>query len=251
MNNMLKLYDFPISMCAQKVRLVLAEKSLAYETRIVDLSPQKIEQLGDEYLKINQNGVVPSLEHDGDILNDSSAIAEYLDDAFPEPSLVPSSVVARARMRTWMRFFEEVTTPAARWPSWHYAFIPMLKMMGSMDMVGKLAAKQPHHGSFYMQMSEDGLPIMRVTEAENALRRTFLRMDKHLAGGSSYLVDSNPTLADFIVLPLLVRTEDVGLQRLWADLPTVTAWYDRMEERPSFNAVFGVEGVRLPRLAAS
>jgi glutathione S-transferase len=244
----LKLYDFPMSMCAQKVRLVLAEKGVEYETKLIDLNPGKLMQLDEAYLRINPNGVVPTLEHDGQFFNDSSAIAEYVDDIFPQHPLSPTNPADRAHMRTWMRFFEEVTTPAARWPSWHYVFIPMLKIMGGMDMVWKLASEQPHHRSFYSRMSESGLPAEQVAEAEDALRRTLVRMDKCLSDGRPYLVGGSPTLADFVAVPLIVRVEDVGLNKLWSDLNFLSAWFDRAKDRSSFKTVFSVEGVRLPSL---
>ena len=50
-------------------------------------------------MKLNPNGVVPTLVHDGRVVIDSAIIAEYLDDAFPEPPLRPDDLVHRADMR--------------------------------------------------------------------------------------------------------------------------------------------------------
>jgi glutathione S-transferase len=232
----LKLYDSPESMCAQKVRLVLAEKRLEYNTHVVDMV--SYEQISESYLSINANGVVPSLDHDGAILNNSSAIAEYIDDVFPDPPLSPSDKIDRAHMRTWMRFFEEITTPAARWPSWHYIFIPMVKSSIGMQYISTLASRQPHHSHFYKQMAEDGLPKERLKEAEQELRRTFMLMNKGMSDNRKFLVSDGVTLADFIVLPLVVRAQDAGLGALWSDLPHVTLWLDQMRSRDSFSTVF-------------
>ena len=73
----LVLYHSPYSTCSQKVRLALAEKGLEYTSR--EISFAREEQLTPEYLKLNPNGVVPTLVHDGEPVTDSSCIMEYLD----------------------------------------------------------------------------------------------------------------------------------------------------------------------------
>ena len=85
-----ELYNAPQSTCSQKVRMTLAEKGFPergvdWVDHHVDLG--KFEQLDPEYLKLNPNGVVPTLVHDGAVLIESSAIVEYLDEVLPEPPL--------------------------------------------------------------------------------------------------------------------------------------------------------------------
>ena len=65
----LTLYNWPTSTCSQKVRIVLAEKSLPFEDRRLDSG--KNENLADWYLKLNENGVVPTLAHGEKIIVDS------------------------------------------------------------------------------------------------------------------------------------------------------------------------------------
>jgi glutathione S-transferase len=62
----------------------LWEKGLEFVDRPVDST--KREHLSDWYLKLNPNGVVPTLIHDGAVIVDSSVIMEYLDEVFPEHS---------------------------------------------------------------------------------------------------------------------------------------------------------------------
>ncbi|MAF47383.1 MAG: glutathione S-transferase N-terminal domain-containing protein [Rhodospirillales bacterium] len=90
----LELYNFPASTCSQKVRLCLHEKGLAFTDRI--LLSSKGEHLTPEYLALNPNGVVPTLVHDGIPIVDSSVILEYLDEVFPQISMMPTGAVARA-----------------------------------------------------------------------------------------------------------------------------------------------------------
>ena len=71
------LYNAPQSTCSQRVRFVLNPKGLPFEEIKLDLLAG--DQLKPEYLALNPNGVVPTLDHDGAIVIDSSVIIEYLD----------------------------------------------------------------------------------------------------------------------------------------------------------------------------
>src|SRR5215204_1756692 len=98
---MLELYTHPQSPCAQKVKIVLAEKGLAWTKHHVNL-PEK-ENLRPEYLKLNPLGVVPTLVHNGRPVIESNIICEYLDEAFPQQHLVPSDPYLAAQVRFWMK----------------------------------------------------------------------------------------------------------------------------------------------------
>ena len=104
---MLALYHFDRSTAAQKVRLSLAEKGLAWESRIVDPGLDKRDQHTPEYLRLNPRGVVPTLIHDGNVIRESQVILEYLEDAFPAPSLRPAGLADRAAMRIWTKLIDE------------------------------------------------------------------------------------------------------------------------------------------------
>ena len=118
---MIELLNNPISTCSQKVRLCLHEKQLEFVNTTLDF--RKKEHLSPSYLKLNPNGVVPTLLHDGRPVVDSSVIIEYLEDVFPENPLSPADPYDRARMRAWMRYIEEVPTTAIRVPSFNKAFV--------------------------------------------------------------------------------------------------------------------------------
>lgn len=70
------LHNAPQSTCSQKVRICLWEKGLTFAEKKLDLF--KGDQLTEEYKKLNPNGVVPTLIHDGEVIIDSSVIIEYL-----------------------------------------------------------------------------------------------------------------------------------------------------------------------------
>ena len=85
----LALYHNDMSSCAQKVRLVLAEKGLDWENRHLNLRAGEHQK--DWYIKLNPRAVVPTLI-DGDIVvPESNVINEYLDERFPDPPLKPPS----------------------------------------------------------------------------------------------------------------------------------------------------------------
>ena len=94
---MMKLYDFPRSPRVRKVRIVLAEKGLQYEKVTIDLT--KGEQKTPEYLAINPYGKVPALQDNGTTVYESTVIMEYLNDAYPDPALLPADLGQRARAR--------------------------------------------------------------------------------------------------------------------------------------------------------
>jgi glutathione S-transferase len=94
---MLKPYDYPDCPYGQKVRVVLAEKELEYETVLVDLRKQ--EQRTPEFLRLNPLGKVPVLVDDDEVICDSTIINEYLEDEYPSTRLMPEDSQGRAQVR--------------------------------------------------------------------------------------------------------------------------------------------------------
>lgn len=95
----MKLYDYFRSSAAYRVRIALNLKGLAPEREFVHLRHGA--QRSDEYLALNPQGLVPSLTlDDGQVLTQSLAILEYLDETYPAPPLLPAGATARARVRS-------------------------------------------------------------------------------------------------------------------------------------------------------
>jgi glutathione S-transferase len=88
---MIDLYHHGSSVCAAKVRLVLAEKEIVWKGHYVDIL--KGDQFSPEYLNLNPKAVVPTLVHDGNVILESTVICEYLDEVFPHPPLKPASAL--------------------------------------------------------------------------------------------------------------------------------------------------------------
>lgn len=91
------LHGYFRSSTSYRVRIALNLKGLAYTNVVHHL--RKGEQRAPDYLVLNPQGLVPTLEIDGVVLTQSLAICDYLDERFPEAPLLPADPVARARVR--------------------------------------------------------------------------------------------------------------------------------------------------------
>lgn len=233
----LSLYNAPQSTCSQRVRFTLHEKGLSFTELKLDLFSG--DQLRPEYLKINPNGVVPSLVHNGRAIIDSAVIIEYLDEVFPEPTpLVPKDPVARAAMRSLIRYIDEVPTPAVRVPSYNIAFLPHFRDMPESDFVA-LAESKPLRKEFLLSMGRTGFSEEEMNKALERLRRGMERMSEALrASEGPWLMGSLFTLADIAIMPVLVRMADIGLGTLWERFPEVDRWLAALRARPAFPKTF-------------
>jgi len=95
----MKLYDHARSSAAFRVRIALNLKGCRYERVPVEFPEDAADPRAVEYRRINPQGFVPALEHDGRLLTQSLAIIEYLDACFPEPRLIPEPPLERARVQ--------------------------------------------------------------------------------------------------------------------------------------------------------
>jgi maleylacetoacetate isomerase len=93
----MKLYGYFRSSAAFRVRIALNLKGLAYDAAFVHL--RRNDQSRPDYLAVNPQGLVPALEDDGNVLIQSLAIIEYLDETHPDPPLLPQNAADRARVR--------------------------------------------------------------------------------------------------------------------------------------------------------
>jgi maleylacetoacetate isomerase len=94
------LYSYFRSSAAFRVRIALNLKNLDYEIRPVHLLKNGGEQFKDDYLALNPQGRVPVLVENNQILTQSSAIIEYLEEVYPDPPLLPADPIARAYVRS-------------------------------------------------------------------------------------------------------------------------------------------------------
>ena len=230
-----KLYNAPQSTCSQRVRFVFNAKKLPFDE--VKLNLLEGDQLKPDYLKLNPNGVVPTLDHNGAIVIDSNVITEYLDEVAPENSFTPEDPVGRAHMRTLMHFIDEMPAAAVRVPTFNLAFLPSFQKM-SRDAFVAMAESKPLRREFMLTMGQSGFPKEEMDAALARLRRTYERMDAEIErSGGPWLLGKKITLADVAVMPSLIRIHDLGKPD-WQDLPRVVTWFDNIRSQPAFKPTF-------------
>jgi glutathione S-transferase len=230
-----RLYNAPQSTCSQRVRFVLNAKGAPFDE--VRFNLLEGDQLKPEYLKLNPNGVVPTLDHDGAIIIDSTVITEYLDEISPDNSFTPEGPVARARMRTLMHFIDEMPAAAVRVPTFNLAFLPSFQKMSRESFVA-MAESKPLRREFMLTMGQTGFPKADMDAALVRLRRTYERMDAEIErSGGPWLLGKKVTLADVAVMPSMIRIHDLGMPD-WQDLPRVVTWFDNIRAHPAFKPTF-------------
>jgi len=227
----MELYHNDMSVCAQKVRLVLAEKGLSPTFHHLDL------RAGDahspEYLKLNPNGVVPTLVDGGLPIIESTVICEYLDDACPEHPLRPADPYQRAQMRLWTMRPDAGLHRACGKTSFAIAFrfqAPERQIAAMKDpvrreeMLGlvRLGLDLPGIGEFVRQFAR------LVDDVAIALR------EREWLAGSAY------SLADAAMLPYVMRLDQLQLGWLWRENPeraAVGEWLARCTARENFRGI--------------
>lgn len=95
----MELYTYFRSSAAYRVRIALNVKGLKADYRYVNLVKDGGQQHKPEYLAVNSQGLVPALVDNGQVLTQSLAIIEYLEETHPRPPLLPKDALGRARVR--------------------------------------------------------------------------------------------------------------------------------------------------------
>ena len=234
---MLELYHGLASTCSKKVRMCLAEKGLEWESHLLQL--QKFEQFDPDYLKLNPNGVVPTLVHNGRVVTESTVIIEYLDDAFPEVPLKPIDPFPRAQMRMWEKWSDDVGYAAVYIPTWDKLSRPVAEKLDDEELE-KVLERVPtaERRARWRLVARGSFSEEEFASAYEKMERTFARMEATLAEGP-WLAGDGFSLGDIAMIPFIDRMLDlradlVGFERY----PVVYDWYKRVQERPSFRAAF-------------
>jgi glutathione S-transferase len=231
---MLALYHFDRSTAAQKVRLSLAEKNLAWESRILNPSLDAREQHDPEYLKLNPRGVVPTLIHDGKAIRESQVIIEYLEDVFPEPPLRPADPVARAEMRVWTKLIDEHLHVDSR-------TIGQCVAMRHLMVTADPEKLRVHYAAMPEDVRRDndlvnnkmGLDSPLLPGALHRFKRVFTGIDRTL-GERPWLAGDSLSLADISHAVYVARMDSFQLSGLYEPLPNLVDWLARMRARPSW-----------------
>src|SRR5271154_6429301 len=125
---LLELYHSVNSVCAQKVRIALAEKGLDYSEHLMTLAG---DQFDPAYMKLNPNAVVPTLVHDGYPVIESSVILYYLEECFPRFPLMPEEPRARVTVRLFNKLIDESVHNACTVLTFSTALRPRFQKMSA------------------------------------------------------------------------------------------------------------------------
>ncbi|WP_114520784.1 glutathione S-transferase family protein [Altererythrobacter sp. ZODW24] len=246
----LTLYHSPQSTCSQKVRLAFAEKGLTFRSELVDLFAG--EQHAPHYVTLNPNHVVPTLVDDGTVIIESTLIGEYLDHAFPDPSLI-SAVPAQAHAtRLWTLAIDRLHAFAG---TLTFAVGPRSTIAsGGQEAIDAHVAKIPDPRSREAKRSVLTYGTQAPEFAE-ALYRFAAFLDQMESALSSYdwLAGANLSLADTSALPYVLRLEHLSMKPMIDAHGSVAKWYDRMRSRPSYAAAISewIDGDMIAKMSGN
>ncbi len=189
----MKLHGYFRSSAAWRVRIALGLKGLKAEQAFLHL--RKGEQRSEAYLALNPQGLLPAFETDeGEILTQSLAIIEYLDEVYPEVSLLPGSTLQRARIRA-----AALLVATDIHPIQNLKILNRVKALSHDDAVVTEWARQT------------------IDEGLDALNSLLQGQPGPFAFGET------PTLADICLIPQLGNARRFGVDLRWPRLLEIEA----------------------------
>ena len=200
----LTVYGTPVSTYVRTVRLLLEEVGADYTLKGVDIFSG--ESQSAEYLAKNPFGKVPTLEVDGELLYETTAITDYLDAVLADNKFSPSAPMQSARMRQIMAIIDSYLYPNA-----------ILTIVIQRLIV-------PTQGG---KTDED--------KVKNAVApaKTAAEAIESLTVGSPYLLGSEVSIADFYLIPVFIYlSQTPEFETITAQTPKLLAWWDEVSQLP-------------------
>jgi glutathione S-transferase len=192
------------------VHWMLIELNLPHELILVDT--QNKQQKSAEYLKLNPNGLIPTLIIDGKAVYESPALIMHLADSKPAAKLAPAvGTLARAEYYQWL--FNVVNPLQAAMRFWWYPD----EAAGEANREATLATTRER------------------------VEKIWDRLDAHLAANGPYLQGQDLSAADFMLTMLMRWTRN--MPKPATDWPNLNALATRMKARPSFKTLYEREGL--------
>jgi glutathione S-transferase len=197
----MKLYDNPISGNCYKVRLLLSMLGKEYENIFIDSVKGGTKK--PEFLAISPRGLIPVLEDNGEIINDSMAILIYLARRYG-PAWLPDGPLATARIMEWLAVAaDELQHGAAQ-----------ARRIRKLGVAGDLTRSQMH--------AETGLALLEH------------RLENH-----KWLAGDHPTIADIACYPYVALLPEGGVPL--DPYPPIRDWMGRIEQLPGYITMPGLE----------
>ncbi len=234
---MLELFHNDMSVCAQKVRHLLAEKELQWESRHMSLRHK--EQFSPQYLALNPNGVVPTLVHDGRPVIESTIICEYLEDAFGETSFRPADSVDRARMRLWTKQLDDTIHAATVVVTVGIGIRHQYAEIHTQEEIDEIldSVPNPKWRVLKRQLIESGMNHPDLAGALLRLQQMLDDMEGALPMGG-WLVGDAISIADIGLLPYVLRLDHLNFGDLIEQRPNLADWYGRITARDAFKEAY-------------
>jgi len=236
---MLTLYHWEPNANSGKPMLTLKEKGVEFESHYLDLL--NFDQHKPEYLAVNPNGTIPAMVHGDMVLTESTAIMEYVDEAFPGPSLRPAAPEDRWRMRWWMRFFDQYFAPSVSMIGWSVFVGPSVRsrdpdeLKAAIDRIPLKERRIAWSKAIYNTFSEAEL-------AESRRRSGIgIRCLEEALASRSWLAGDTYSLADIngfnlgYALPLAQPQLCNDVQT-----PHIMAWLRKIYARPATKATWAM-----------
>ena len=199
----MKLFGYWRSSASYRVRIALALKGINYDYAPVNLL--KGEQREAAYLEKNQLALVPALETDGgEIITQSLAIMEYLEEAHPETPILPQVATARAHARAIA-----ATIASEAQPLMNLRIQTYLKKEGGFD--------------------ETQMAGWLNTWPGGAMAAVEKMVEKY---GGDYCVGDTPTIADCCLVPQMFAAERFGINT--SSMPRLKEINERCKALPAF-----------------
>ena len=240
---MLELYHHGSSVCAAKVRFALAEKGVEVDkAHYIDILAG--EQFTDAYRSINPKAVVPSLVHNGDIINESTVICEDVDEAFDGPMLAADTPFGRAKMRIWTKAVDEQLHPACGELTFLCSHRHIVMRLGPEKLKEFLKATPDQ--SVTSRWKARKQEIVRLGFEAPGIEDMIRLYDDYLKKMEATLVDQpwlagdSFSLADIGLTPYVNRLDMLSMSGMWDNdrLPHVEKWFEAIKSRPRFQEVF-------------
>ncbi len=254
-----ELYHNALSLCSKKTRFCLAELGIEYVGHHVHLiETGGYENIGREYLKVNPGGILPVLVHEGHPVYESHEQIRYAADHAPTgaPALVPKDPALEEEMQTWVdRSSLTGDDPIAAAGESAGNAVPGLTVPLFASMMKPIPVPWILEGLFFhrlkmrpllfLGMKARGLPGLKSGPPFKVVKRCGRAMAAHLdeleqqleKPGGPWIVGESFTLADVSWVVIVERLREADSLHVFlgnGKRPAVTAWWDRIRERPSY-----------------
>ncbi|MEI9964873.1 MAG: glutathione S-transferase family protein [Caulobacteraceae bacterium] len=247
---MLELYHFEPVANSMKPLLCLSEKGVEFTSRQLNLDGKRWEQYSDWFLKINPDGQVPVLVHDGKVIVESTVINEYIEDVFPQNPLRPADPYWRAQMRIWTKYVDEYICPALTVIGANFATAMAQKIDKKVmqDVISRIPLDGPRKK--WETVSSTGYSDEELADARRRLKVAIDKAEKALSE-HEWLGAPTYSLADVNAYSMLSGAVRVSANEITeAAYPRVHDWLRRMEARPGMKKALSYPGMARPTAPA-